>query len=67
MSSTHYLETLHTSLHPYPPGIFSSLWSIAKPMMHPRTVTKFTILKGDFQEELYKYIPVQNLPVWIAG
>ena len=45
----------------------SSLWSIAKPMMHPRTVNKFTILKGDFQEELYKYIPVQNLPVWIAG
>lgn len=67
VTSHNYPETMHKSFITNAPGIFSSLWSIAKPMMHPRTVNKFTILKGDFQEELYKYIPVQNLPVWIEG
>ena len=67
VTSHNYPETMHKSFITNAPGIFSSLWSIAKPMMHPRTVNKFTILKGDYQEELYKCIPVQNLPVGAAA
>lgn len=59
----YYPETMHISFITNAPSIFSTLWSMAKPMMHPRTVKKYIICNADYQEMLYKYIPVQNLPV----
>ena len=63
VTSHNYPETMHKSVIVNAPSIFSSIWTLVKPMMHPRTVKKFIILKSNYQEELYKYIPVQNLPV----
>lgn len=63
VTSHNYPETMHKSVIINAPGIFSSIWTLVKPMMHPRTVKKFTILKSNYHEELYKFIPVQNLPV----
>ena len=61
----YYPETMHVSFITNAPAVFSALWSLAKPMMHPRTVKKYIICNSDYQETLYKYIPVQNLPVWV--
>ena len=63
VTSHNYPETMHKSVIVNAPTIFSSIWTLVKPMMHPRTVKKFIIWKSDYQEELYKYISVQNLPV----
>ena len=63
LASHYYPETMHRSFVVNVPGIFSSLWKIAKPVLHPRTVKKVVICKGDYQEKLYAEIPIQNLPV----
>lgn len=67
VTSHNYPETMHRSFVVNVPGIFSSLWTIAKPVLHPRTVKKVVICKGDYQEKLYAEIPIQNLPVRIKG
>ena len=64
LTVNYYPETMHISFITNAPAVFSALWSLAKPMMHPRTVKKYIICNSDYQETLYKYIPVRNLPVW---
>ena len=63
MTSHNYPETMHRSFIVNVPGIFSSLWSLAKPVLHPRTVKKVVICTGDYLESLLTEIPIQNLPV----
>lgn len=65
LTVNYYPETMHISFVTNAPAVFSALWSLAKPLMHPRTVKKYIICNSDYQETLYKYIPVQNLPVCV--
>lgn len=63
VTSHNYPETMHRSFVINVPAIFTTLWAMAKPIMHPRTVKKVMICKGDYQEKLYAEIPIENLPV----
>lgn len=63
VTSHNYPETMHRSFVINVPAIFTTLWAMAKPVMHPRTVKKVMICKGDYQEKLYAEIPIENLPV----
>ena len=69
ITSHNYPETMHRSFVVNVPAIFSSLWSLAKPVMHPRTVKKVVICKGNYHKHLYEEIPIQSLPVsvWCAA
>ena len=63
VTSHNYPETMHRSFVVNVPSIFTSLWNLAKPIMHPRTVKKIVICKGDYLSTILEDIPVQNLPV----
>lgn len=63
ITSHNYPETMNRSFVVNVPTIFSSLWSLAKPVMHPRTVKKVVICKGNYHKHLYDEIPIQALPV----
>ena len=63
ITSHNYPETMNRSFVVNVPAIFSSLWSLAKPVMHPRTVKKVVICKGNYHSSLYTEIPIQSLPV----
>ena len=63
VTSHNYPETMHRSFVINVPAVFTTLWAMAKPIMHPRTVKKVMICKGDYQEKLYAEIPIENLPV----
>ena len=68
-TATYDPGTMHRSFVVNAPVIFSSLWSLAKPVMHPRTVKKVVICKGNYHKHLYEEIPIQSLPVsvWCAA
>ena len=67
ITSHNYPETMHRSFVVNVPAIFSSLWSLAKPVMHPRTVKKVVICKGNYHKHLYEEIPIQALPTYLGG
>ena len=62
VTSHNYPETMHRSFVINVPAIFTTLWAMAKPVMHPRTVKKVMICKGDYQERLYAEVPNGTLP-----
>lgn len=66
MTSHNYPETMHRSFVVNVPGVFTSLWNLAKPIMHPRTVKKIVICKGDYLSTLLEDIPIQNIPVYFG-
>ena len=65
VTSHNYPEIMHRSFIVSVPSFFSSLWSLAKPILHPRTVKKIVICKGDYQPALYEDISIRNLPVGV--
>ena len=65
MTSHNYPETMHRSFVVNVPSIFTSLWNLAKPIMHPRTVKKIVICKGDYLSTILEDIPIQNIPVFL--
>ena len=67
VTSHNYPEIMHRSFIVSVPSFFSSLWSLAKPVMHPRTVKKIVICKGDYQPALYNDISIRNIPVCVNG
>jgi hypothetical protein len=49
------------------PWGFSTVWSVVKRWLDPVTVEKIAILGSNYQGELLKQIPAENLPVEFGG
>ena len=49
------------------PYVFRLFWAIVKPIIPARTLGRIHFLGDNYQEELLKYIPAENLPVRSLG
>ena len=50
------------------PWAFTVAWKMIKPLLHPRIIKKIKILgKGNYQEEILKDVPVNQLPKCYGG
>jgi len=49
------------------PSVFSMFWSLAKVVMHKRSVAKFCVLKKKYQEEISEVATPDNIPQWLNG
>jgi hypothetical protein len=49
------------------PYLFSTVWSLIKPWLDEVTVSKISILGKNYQSELLKQIPAENLPTDFGG
>jgi hypothetical protein len=47
--------------------MFKLIWSIVKGFVDKKTRNKMTVLKGDYLEELLKYVDKDNLPSFLGG
>ncbi|GBC00181.1 hypothetical protein RclHR1_03780010 [Rhizophagus clarus] len=49
------------------PMLFSSVWSLVKPLLDEVTAAKIVILNSKYQPTLLENIPIENLPVAFGG
>ncbi|CAJ0762588.1 14270_t:CDS:2 [Entrophospora sp. SA101] len=49
------------------PMLFSSVWSLVKPLLDEVTTAKIIILNSKYQQTLLENIPAENLPVAFGG
>ncbi|KAG7096421.1 hypothetical protein E1B28_003860 [Marasmius oreades] len=49
------------------PYLFSTVWSLIKPWLDEVTAAKIAILGSNYQPELLKQIPAENLPKYLGG
>lgn len=67
ISQNYYPERLGKLYLINAPWGFSSVWSYIKGWLDPVTVAKIHILGYDYQKELLKQVPAENLPVAFGG
>jgi len=49
------------------PWSFTAVWAVVKPWLDEVTVSKIQILRSDYNAELLKQIPAENLPKEFGG
>ena len=67
VSQDYYPERLGKLFVINAPWGFSSAFSIVKKFLDPVTVAKIHILGSNYQDELQKQVPVENLPTYLGG
>ncbi|KAJ9091155.1 hypothetical protein QFC20_007713 [Naganishia adeliensis] len=67
IGQNYYPETMGKFYIINAPYLFSTVWSLIKPWLDEVTVSKISILGKNYQSELLKQIPAENLPTDFGG
>ena len=67
INSDHYPESLKKMFIVNTPRVFSLGWSMMKPLLDERTLSKITIYSDGFTDALLEYIDIEVLPTWLGG
>ncbi|KAJ3101177.1 cytosolic factor, phosphatidylinositol/phosphatidylcholine transfer protein [Phlyctochytrium planicorne] len=67
IAQNYYPETLGRMFIINAPALFTTVWSIVKPMLDEATVQKISVLGSSYQKALLEDIDAANLPVAYGG
>eukprot|EP00775_Hariotina_reticulata_P010356 gene10356-10514_t len=49
------------------PMVFKAIWSLIKPLLNPRTLSKIQICQTNYTKDLLEWVDAENLPEWLGG